>query len=105
MHHAPPICAFSPKYHWFPFLVWYISGSRSPLAFLVDEGAWMMVAPTIVPVAMRMPLASRKTSRVVRILIDYRPFGIPSSLAVRRRTIHFWEDRELLQSSPLSVAP
>jgi hypothetical protein len=30
-----------PKYHWLPFLVWCISGSRSPLAFLVDEGAWI----------------------------------------------------------------
>jgi hypothetical protein len=28
--------------------------SRSPLEFLVDEGAWMMVASTIVPVVMRM---------------------------------------------------
>jgi hypothetical protein len=45
-----PMCAFSPKFHWLPFLVWCISGSRSPLAFLVDEGAWMMLASTIVPV-------------------------------------------------------
>src|ERR1035437_5881086 len=27
------------KYHCLPFLVWCISGSRSPLEFLVDEGA------------------------------------------------------------------
>src|ERR1035437_8246001 len=58
---STPICAFNPTYHWFPFLVWCISGSRSPLEFLVDEGAWMMVASTIVPVAMRMPLAFRCT--------------------------------------------
>ena len=25
------------KYHCWPFLVWCISGSRSPLAFLVDD--------------------------------------------------------------------
>jgi hypothetical protein len=31
-----------------------MSRSCSPLAFLVDEGAWMMVASTIVPVAMPM---------------------------------------------------
>jgi len=44
-------------HHWFPFLVWCIAGSRSPLWFLVDEGAWTMVASTIVPVAMRMRYA------------------------------------------------
>jgi hypothetical protein len=33
------MCAFSPKYHWLPFLVWCISGSRLPLAFFVEEGA------------------------------------------------------------------
>jgi len=56
---STPICAFNPKYHWLPFLVWCISGSRSPLAFFVEEGAWMMVASTIVPVAILIPLASR----------------------------------------------
>jgi hypothetical protein len=30
-----------------PFFVWRISGSRSPEAFLVDEGAWRMVASTM----------------------------------------------------------
>jgi len=38
---STPICAFRPKYHWSPFFVWCISGSRSPLAFLVEEGAWI----------------------------------------------------------------
>ena len=36
---STPMCAFIPKYHWLPFLVWCISGSRSLLAFLVEEGA------------------------------------------------------------------
>src|SRR5271168_4948554 len=44
---STPMCAFRPKYHCLPFLVWCISGSRSPLAFLVDEGACRMVASTI----------------------------------------------------------
>jgi hypothetical protein len=36
---STPMCAFSPKYHCLPFLVWCISGSRLPLAFFVEEGA------------------------------------------------------------------
>ena len=32
--------------------------------FLVDEGAWMMVASTIMPVVIRMPLLSRYTFTV-----------------------------------------
>src|SRR5215831_5706621 len=44
---STPKCAFIPKYHWLPFLVWCISGSR----------ALMMVASTIVPVASFIPLA------------------------------------------------
>jgi hypothetical protein len=34
--------AFMPKYHWLPFFVWCISGSRSPLLFFVELGAAMM---------------------------------------------------------------
>jgi hypothetical protein len=45
------ICAFMPKHHWLPFFVWCISGSRAFLAFLVEDGALMIVASTIVPVA------------------------------------------------------
>src|SRR5262249_46616866 len=37
---STPICAFIPKYHWFPFLVWCISGSRALSAFLVEDGAF-----------------------------------------------------------------
>jgi hypothetical protein len=36
---STPMCAFIPKYHCSPFLVWCISGSRSPSAFLVELGA------------------------------------------------------------------
>ena len=53
------MCAFIPKYHWFPFLVWRISGSRSPLRFFVDDGAVMMLASTIVPVFNRCPSAPK----------------------------------------------
>src|SRR5437660_6948685 len=44
-----PRWAFMPKYHWLPFLVWCISGSRALSAFLVEDGALMIVASTIVP--------------------------------------------------------
>ena len=36
---STPMCAFIPKCHWLPFLVWCISGSRSRRAFLVELGA------------------------------------------------------------------
>src|SRR2546430_10318129 len=32
---STPKCAFIPKYHWLPFFVWCISGSRALSAFLV----------------------------------------------------------------------
>src|SRR3954465_6317950 len=38
-----------PKYHWLPFFVWCISGSRCPVLFLVELGAAMIVASTIIP--------------------------------------------------------
>src|SRR5947207_4119191 len=41
---STPICAFIPKCHWLPFLVWCISGSRALLLFFVEGGAAMMVA-------------------------------------------------------------
>ena len=50
---------FIPKYHWFPFLVWCISGSLSPVLFLVELGAPIKVASMIVPCFMAMPLALR----------------------------------------------
>src|SRR6476646_9347844 len=56
---STPKCAFIPKYHWLPFLVWCISGSRAFSAFLVEDGALMIVASTIVPVATFSPFAAR----------------------------------------------
>jgi hypothetical protein len=41
-------CAFIPKYHWLPFLVLCISGSRALSAFLLDDGALMIIASTTV---------------------------------------------------------
>src|SRR5690242_20337911 len=54
-----PKCAFMPKYHWLPFLVWCISGSRAFSAFLVEDGALMIVASTIVPVATFSPFPAK----------------------------------------------
>src|SRR5438105_7052168 len=59
-----------PKYHWLPFLVWCISGSRALSAFLVEDGALMIVASTIVPVATFSPFAAkcRCTSSLAQIV-------------------------------------
>ena len=46
---STPMCAFIPKYHWFPFFVWRICGSRSRRLFFLDEGAAMILASMIVP--------------------------------------------------------
>src|SRR6202521_4742086 len=43
---STPTCAFIPKYHCLPFLVWCISGSRRCSRFLVEVGACKMVAST-----------------------------------------------------------
>jgi hypothetical protein len=44
---STPICAFMPKYHWLPFLVWCIAGSRAFLAFLVEDGALMFAVVVV----------------------------------------------------------
>ena len=54
---STPMCNFMPKYHCWPFLVWCMSGSRALSAFLVELGAPMMVASTMVPVLTWMPRA------------------------------------------------
>jgi len=41
---SAPMCAFMPKYHCRPFWLCFISGSRSPLLFLVEVGAAIKVA-------------------------------------------------------------
>jgi hypothetical protein len=46
---SPPTYAFIPKYHWLPFFVDNIAGSRAFASFLVDHGASMIVASTNVP--------------------------------------------------------
>lgn len=50
-----------PKYHWLPFLVECISGSRVFVRFLVELGALMIVASTIVPPCMRRPARFRRS--------------------------------------------
>ena len=46
---SPPICSFMPKCQSRPLRVCFISGSRVALAFLVELGAAIMVASTMVP--------------------------------------------------------
>jgi hypothetical protein len=41
-----PIWTFIPSYHWLPFLIWCISGSRYPSLFLVELGN---LCTTLVP--------------------------------------------------------
>jgi len=43
-----------------PFLVWCISGSRWPSAFLVELGAAMIVASTMLPRLSSRPLRDRR---------------------------------------------
>src|SRR6266849_353406 len=69
---STPTWAFIPKYHWLPFLVWCISGSRCCSRFLVDVGACRMVASTIVPVVMRTPRACKCRLTVPRIFSPSR---------------------------------
>ena len=54
-----PMCSFIPKCHWFPFLVWCISGSRALLSFPVDDGTEMMVASTMLPFFSSTPRSAR----------------------------------------------
>ncbi len=61
------MCAFIPKCHWLPFLVWCISGSRSPSAFLVELGAAMIVASTMLPRLSSRPLRARCAFTRLRI--------------------------------------
>ena len=57
---STPMCTFIPKRHWFPFLVWCISGSRSPDQFLADGGGAMMAASTMAPSRNFSPWDSRR---------------------------------------------
>ena len=49
------MCAFMPKYHWLPFLLECISGSRDLSLFLVKVGAAVNVASTTVPALSSKP--------------------------------------------------
>src|SRR5271170_6717454 len=69
---STPICAFIPKCHWLPFLVWCISGSRAFSLFLVEAGAAMIVASTMV-------LRRISNPRSASNLVDHR-LGQPVTL-------------------------
>jgi hypothetical protein len=49
--------------------VWRIAGSRSCFSFLFDEGTWIIVASTMVPVAILMPLGRQ----MFVYLVQHRP--------------------------------
>ena len=58
-----PLCLscslFIPKCRWFPFFVWCIFGSRAFFLFLIDDGAEMMVASTMLPSFSSPPRSAR----------------------------------------------
>lgn len=65
-HTSTPTWHFIPKYHWVPFLVDFISGSRCFDSFFVEVGAWIMVASTIVPFLVIIPFS--ENIRVIKYL-------------------------------------
>lgn len=56
---SAPGCAFIPKYHGLPFLVWGLAGSRCLAWCLVEGGAAMSVASTSVPARSSRPRAAK----------------------------------------------
>jgi hypothetical protein len=52
------VASLMPKCHWLPFLVWCISGSRSPLLLLVELRAAISVASTTLPLLRSKPLVT-----------------------------------------------
>src|SRR6218665_516368 len=64
---STPMWAFMPKYHWLPFLLCFICGSRSPEVFLVELGAAISVASTTVPARSSTPLALSNSLMSTRI--------------------------------------
>jgi len=76
---STPMCAFRPKYHCRPLRVWCISGSRSPLAFLVDgKGA-----------GSRSKAHARRAgdSRPWLDQHSYRPLGCPGGVVPERFSV------------------
>src|SRR5439155_8971945 len=62
-----PTCSFIPKNQVFPFLVCGISGSRACAAFLVELGAAMIVASTIVPDCRSRRFAVKRSRTAAKI--------------------------------------
>src|SRR5659263_644959 len=57
-----------PKYHWLPFLLECMSGSRALSLFLVEVGAAIKVASTTVPVLRSNPRWLSNSLTVARIV-------------------------------------
>ena len=66
------------------FLVWCISGSRSPLLFLVELGAAISVASTTVPLLSSNPLAASVALTVARIC-KLKSSSLIYSMSAKRR--------------------
>src|SRR2546421_11153269 len=101
---SAPMCSFIPKCQFLPLRVCFISGSRVALAFLVELGAAMMVASTMVParsnsrcsssshrsedgggqpmLLQQMPKAQNRTLVRHRIVAQLHPRETPHRLAV-----------------------
>ena len=102
-----PICSFISKCRRFPFLVRCISGSRTLLSFLVDDGAEMMVASTILPSFSRSPPArpgapvsgGSLDRRLVRNLLRIHPGKAPNALHLTEQVIHRRRQRMRLDCS------
>jgi hypothetical protein len=50
---------YLPEYYCWAVQVWCISGSRALALFLVEHGAWMIIASTIAPWRNNKPLSVR----------------------------------------------
>ena len=73
-----------PKYHWLPFLLECISGSRVLSLFLVAMGAAIKVASTAVPVFRTKPRLVKISLTVARIFSVSLCF---SSRCLKRRVV------------------
>ena len=98
---STPTWGFIPKDQSLPFVVDDISGSRALSLFLVEDGASMIVASTIVPERSEMPLSARcaftsaKSASVspcrssrwrkLRIVVSSGMRSSPNSMPAKRR--------------------
>ena len=69
-----PMWHFIPNFHSLPFFVWCISESRAFSAFLVELGALMMVASTMVPPFIMCPVCTM-TRLIASKNSLFRPFA------------------------------